>query len=302
MKKISILILSLIVCATSGFAQIDKSKQKANDGFGQNRAKTEKSANKGGVVSNANKGGVGFEVKHYDYEFSIGPRLGLGMTSMSESDGFSVGDGGKMGFGGGLAANVRFGSTGSRGEHLDGQGLLGIGVEFNYKQHSVKIKGNDDLSLGCLEIPVMLQLYPMYNSKQLKNLYIELGATISTAMSKSPDKLVYENNVDETIGNTHHTLYEKTTYPTKDLKGMDVKATIGVGYRFNKMSANDGFYMNARYYLGTSKLAGNFPGKISSAELSIGYMFQCVGTKKSASRAAAPARGNQPKVRKRTEF
>ena len=53
-----------------------------------------------------------------------------------------------------------------------------------------------------------------------------------------------------------------------------------VGYRFNKNSANDGFYAGARYYLGTSKLAGNFPGKMSSAEITIGYLFKCIGTKK----------------------
>ena len=74
--------------------------------------------------------------------------------------------------------------------------------------------------------------------------------------------------------------YKNTTYATGDLKGFDVRPTVGVGYRFNKNSANDGFYAGARYYLGTSKLAGNFPGKMSSAEITIGYLFKCIGTKK----------------------
>lgn len=273
MKKFNLILFSLFVCFATANAQIEGDG--GDDGFGQ------KTTTKTTKPSSSTGSQIFVKTKHYNYEFSVGPRLGLGISSMAESDGLKVVDGGKMGFGGGLAANVRFGgSQGTRGQHLDGQGLLGIGVEFNYKQHSIKMKENEDLNLGYLEIPVMLQVYPMYNSKQMKNLYLELGATIATAISKSPDNLVYENNVDETNGNTHHTLYEKTNYPIKDLKGMDVKATIGVGYRFNKLSANDGFYMNARYYIGTSKLAKNFPGTISSAEISIGYLFKCVGTKK----------------------
>lgn len=273
MKKFNLILFSLFACIATANAQIEGDG--GDDGFGQSSTK------KTTMTSGSALSKINVKTKHYNYEFSVGPRLGLGITSMSETDGMNIGNGGKMGFGGGLAANVRFGgSTGSRGEHLDGQGFFGIGIEFNYKQHSAKIVKNDDLSLGCFEIPIMLQLYPMYKSKQLKNLYIELGVTISTAISKKPDNLVFENNVDEMFGNTHHTLYEKTTYPTKDLKGMDVKATFGLGYRFRKLSANDGFYLNARYYLGTSKLAGNFPATISSAEISIGYLFKCVGTKK----------------------
>ena len=169
-----------------------------------------------------------------------------------------------MSFGGGLAANIRFGGKDSKGRNLDGQGLFGVGLELNYKQHTVKSLAGEDLKLGYFEVPIMLQFYPCYNTKQLKNLYIEVGPTIAGTLSKSPDILEYND----------------ITYHTGDLKGFDVKATLGVGYRFSKLSANEGFYANARYYLGTSKLAGNFPGKISSIEISIGYLFKCIGTKK----------------------
>lgn len=83
-------------------------------------------------------------------------------------------------------------------------------------------------------------------------------------MSASPERL----SADDII------------YKTGDIKGFDIKATVGLGYRFNKTSANDGLYLNARYYIGTSELAGNFPGKTSNFEFTIGYLFKCIGTKK----------------------
>lgn len=236
MKKLGLFCLSLLACFVSANAQIE--------GGGE----TEK---------------VHFEVKHYNYEVSVGPRLGVGISTMKESDDLEVYDGSGMNFGGGIAGNIRFGSTNSRGQYLDGQGLLGFGVELNYKSLSVKTLGDDDLKLSYFEVPVTVQLYPWYNSKQLKNLYLEAGVTLAGSLSSSPDELVVNN----------------TMYKTGDLKGFDVKPTIGIGYRFSKLSANDGFYVGARYYLGTSKLAGNFPGKISSAELTIGYLFKCIGTK-----------------------
>lgn len=252
MTKKKFMILSFLALAMSASAQIDK----GGDGFGQ-RSTTQTVTKKEGKK-------ITIKGKHYNYELSVGPRAGVGISTMSESEDLKIYDGSGIGFGGGLAANVRFGSKDSRGRYLDGQGLFGIGLELNYKSHSVKTLAEEDLKLGYFEVPVMLQFYPMYNSKQLKNLYIEVGPTLAGSLSSSPDALFYDN----------------VTYKTGDLKGFDVKATIGLGYRVNKNSANDGFYVNARYYYGTSKLAGNFPDKVSSAEISVGYLFKCIGTNK----------------------
>lgn len=254
MKKLNLIFLSLFVCMATANAQIE-----GDDGFGQKPKTTTTSQ---GQRQNGKK--LTVKTKHYKYELSVGPRLGIGFSSMSEGDGLNIYDGAGLSFGGGVAANIRFGGEDSRGRALDGQGLLGIGLELNYKSMSVKTKPGDNLKLGYFEVPVLLQLYPCYNTKQLKNLYIEVGATIAGTLSAGPDKISYQN----------------TTYATGDLKGFDIRPTVGIGYRFNKNSANDGFYGGARYYLGTSKLAGNFPGKMSCAEITIGYLFKCIGTKK----------------------
>lgn len=253
MKKFSIILLSLFV----GFAAANAQNNGDND-FGQ------KSATQNEELGNSARKQIQVKAKHYNYEVSVGARAGAGIARMSESDDLKFSDGGNLSFGGGVAANIRFGGKDSRGRALDGQGLLGAAVELNYKYYSVKTLGKKDLKMGYFEVPVLLQVYPCYNTKQLKNLYVEVGPTITGTLSASPDFIQ--------VG--------KLCYYTGDIKGYDVKATVGVGYRFNKTSANDGLYINARYYLGTSKLAGNFPGKLHSAEFSIGYLFKCIGTKK----------------------
>ena len=248
MKKLNLIFLSLFACIATANAQIE-----GDDGFGQKPKTTTTNQGQG-----QNGKRLSVKTKNYNYE------LYVGFSSMSESDGLELYDGAGLSFDGGIAANIRFGGKDSRGRALDGQGLFGIGLELNYKSMSVKTKPGDDLKMSYFEVPVLLQFYPCYNTKQLKNIYIEAGATIAGTLSASPDKVSYQN----------------TTYATGDLKGFDVRPTVGVGYRFNKNSANDGLYVGARYYLGTSKLAGNFPAKMSSAEITIGYLFKCIGTKK----------------------
>ena len=251
MKK-SIFIISLMAFALTATAQIEG----GDEGF------TQKSTRQATTQRTGKR--LNVQTKNYNYELSIGPRIGAGMSTMSEGDDLKVYDGSGLAFGGGLAANIRFGGKDSRGRALNGQGLFGLGLELNYKSLSVKTVAEDDLKLGYFEVPIMLQFYPMYTSKHLKNLYIEAGPTIAGTLSASPERM----SVGDVI------------YKTGDLKGFDIKATFGLGYRFNKTSANDGLYLNARYYLGTSELAGNFPGKISSFEFTLGYLFKCIGTKK----------------------
>lgn len=279
MKKISTLILLMCMGLVSVSAQIPgrPAQQNNSNGFGtreQNQQAPVGSSDSFGQRTPGSRPEI--KIKHYNYELSIGPRAGVGMTSMSEGDELSVLDGNGMGFGAGLGINLRFGSKDKKGRPLDGQGLIGLGLELNYKTYAAGLKSGDDMSLSCFEAPILLQIYPTSNVPQLRNLYIELGATVSGVLSASPENMTITK--DEQTFNHYYNRVE--TYNIGGIKGMDVKPTVGIGYRFSRNSANDGFYVNARYYMGSSDLAGNFPMKASSAELSIGYMFKCIGTKK----------------------
>ena len=62
------------------------------------------------------------------------------------------------------------------------------------------------------------------------------------------------------------------------LKGMDVRLMAGVGYEFavsknNKGETENLIGLNARYYMGTSKLASNFDSKMNTIEISLSWMF-----------------------------
>lgn len=255
MRKQLVLIISCVCLALSAVAQ-----NEGGNVLTQRSTTPQKSGKAGRSIT--------IKTKSYNYEFSIGPRVGGGLSMMSEGDGLNIADGSGFGFDAGLGLNVRFGGKDSRGRALNGQGLFGIGLELNYASNSIKTKMGDNLNLGYFEVPLLFQFYPAFGSKQLKNLYIEVGPTFSMLLSSSPDQLVSESPFVTSI------------YNTGDFKGGDIKGTIGVGYRFSRSSANDGLYLNFRYNLGTSDLAGNFPAKISSAELTIGYLFKCIGGKK----------------------
>lgn len=203
--------------------------------------------------------------KSYNYEFSIGPRVGVGAAMMSNGDNMKFADGTGFGFDAGLGLNVRFGGKDSKGRALNGQGLCGIALELNYAYGTHPTVTDESLKLGYFEVPVLFQIYPGFKTKQLKNLYIELGPTFAALVNKSPEGMAIDGS---------------TTLMTGGLKGGDIKGTVGLGYRFNRGSANDGFYVNFRYNIGFSDLAGNLPCKTSSAELTFGYLFKCVGGKK----------------------
>ena len=260
MKKFSLLIISLLTVASANATEI------GDDGFGQRPLKKTTTTTETTSSKKDSNSGFGRNRKVYGYEVSVGVRAGIGFSSMSESDGLEFSDGMGVGFGGGVAANIRFGNKDSQGRPIYGQGLFGVGLELNFKQHAIKTLAGENLKLSNIEVPLMLQIYPGYNMRSLRNLYIEVGPSFTIPMSASPDVISINQTKDD--------------YKVGDLKGYDVKLAAGVGYRFSKGSANDGFYANFRYYLGTSKLAGNFPAKVGSAELSIGYMFKCLGGKK----------------------
>jgi len=86
---------------------------------------------------------------------------------------------------------------------------------------------------------------------------IELGPTFTGVLSTSP-KVLSQGSIETGFMNMY----------LEKIKGFDVMASVGVGYYHNS-----GFTASARFNLGNSNLAGNFQTKVSSAELSVGYLF-----------------------------
>lgn len=252
MKKILFILSLLVLTATAVNAQSESEgefvKKRYNPETGQ-------SGNRGR--------NIGATRKENNFELSIGPRIGGGLAFMSQSDGLKIAKGSGFGFDAGVGANVRFGGKDGKGRSLNGRGLIGVGLEVNYAYRSLGTEADANLNLTNLEIPVLLQIYPGFKTKQLRNLYIEVGPTFSMILSSSPEILKQK--------------YE--WYHTGNFKGGDLKLTVGAGYRFSK-NANSGFYLNLRYNQGFSKLAGNFPAKVNGAEITIGYLFKCAGGSK----------------------
>lgn len=103
--------MPLLACALTASAQIN-----GNGGDFEQKPKSQ--------TRRTNGTDLQIKTKNYGYEFSMGVRAGAGVSMMSEGDDLKVYDGSGISYGGGVAANVRFGSKDSRGRALHGQGLF----------------------------------------------------------------------------------------------------------------------------------------------------------------------------------
>lgn len=174
---------------------------------------------------------------------SLGITAGGNYSMMSKYEPVDLGSRTGVGFQGGIALNMHFGQR--RGAD-PGTGPIGLQIEALYAQHCMKTDLSADIKLGYLEIPVLLKYYIT------PNVNIELGPTFCYIMSKAPDELKGD----------------ATSFSIGELKGGDIKGTIGVSYQ-----AKSGFYACARYNMGFSDLAKNFPCKVSAVSVSVGYLF-----------------------------
>lgn len=196
----------------------------------------------------------------------IGVKAGGTLSSMSQPNEGKLYDGSDFGFSGGLVFKSRFGKASENS--VGGTGYFAAGVELKYKAVSVKTFGTDEegednakLSLGYFEVPVYAQVYPFAKMPSLNTLYIEAGVAFAGTMSRSPKSLTLQD------ANSKVT-YNLDTDGSK-LKGMDVRPLAGIGYTI----PNTGLDISARYYLSTSDLAGNFPCKINTFEVSLAWLF-----------------------------
>ena len=250
MKKVVLLIFASMFCA-SMFAQ--RNVQRGGQSQRGGRSTTSILAQK----------------KH---AFYVGLRGGLDITSMTQPNECDLFDAAGVGGNIGVVGKMRFGRSSENA--FAGTGLFGAGLELKYKMNSVKTIGTDEtgnpnskLSVGYFEVPLYGQIYPFYKTNKMNTFYIEAGPDFAGTISRNPKSLTVDNLTGD---------YSSVTYyldnGDKKLKGWDVRVMFGLGYDFKiKNSKHEPAHLlgvNMRYYVGTSKLAENFPCKMNTFELS----------------------------------
>lgn len=177
------------------------------------------------------------------FTISLGAKAGVNYSFAGNPDGMDMGMKGNVGFQGGLAFNIHF--SDKKEYTPSGTGRFGIQLEAMYAQRSLKTD-IENIKLNCFSVPLLFQFYVT------PSFAIEVGPTFTGVLSTSPKTMNYNNNI---MG-------------LEKIKGYDVMVTAGVDY-YHK----SGFTASARYNMGNSHLAKNFKTKVSSAELSVGYLF-----------------------------
>lgn len=193
--------------------------------------------------------GVGAPKKN---AFFLGPKAGVTFGMMSQPEQADLYDGMGVGFSGGLAMKLRFGKATEDSD--GGTGLLGLGIEVKYVQNNVKLIGGEKLSMGFVEMPITFQIYPFKRSSAMNGFMIEVGPDFAYNITRSPEVVTANNYV----------------YKVGDLKSHDIRALVGLGYTIPRT----GLDINARYYMGFSKMAENMNSKMSYIEVSLSYLFR----------------------------
>lgn len=206
-----------------------------------------------------------FSEKEYNHVLYVGPVVGANMTMASGQPAkYDLFEGTGIGFSGGVAAKLRFG----RGTEnsMEGTGKLAAGIEVKYTVNNVKTKADDNLKLGYLDIPLLVQFYPLAGTTTANGLFVEAGPDFALLMSKSPDKLRLDLNEP-------YPGLQDIEYVTGDLKGGDFRIAMGLGYNYSMPKMDLGIH--ARYYLGFNELSKNvLPTKLNTLELSLSLMFK----------------------------
>lgn len=149
----------------------------------------------------------------------------------------------------GAVANMHFGRR--QDSSPGGTGWLGAQAEVLYGIRTIGTEKGTTLKMHCLEIPVLFQVYP------IPALAIEVGPTFTKTLKCTPDQL----QLDDIALNTGK------------LSGSDIMLTAGIAYKtpINLM-------VDFRYDIGLFTLAGNLESKVSSAMVSVAYLFN-IGNK-----------------------
>jgi len=186
---------------------------------------------------------------NYDRSFriAIGPKVGAGVAFGSDPTLYNLNFGSGFAYQGGLVVNAHFGRRYEQSQ--GGTGLFGIQAEAMYSVRTVSTGGSAKLNQKCIEIPVLVQIYPT------SAIGIEAGVTMVKFLGCSPNQINFED----------------ITIHTGEITGGDVMVTAGACYKMPF-----GLMIDLRYNLGMSNLAGNFDTKVSSFMASFTYLFNIV--------------------------
>ncbi len=208
-------------------------------------------------------------VKPKNHVFQLGVRAGGNLSMMSQPEECELFESSSFGYSGGAAMGLRFGRASENSSA--GTGLWGVGLEVNYRNSSAKTYAIDEngvenakLSLGYIDIPVSVQIFPCYKISAANTLYIEAGVSFAALLNRGPKSLTLNNLSGDYSGITYNINQEESK-----LKGGDIRPFAGVGYTIPKT----GLGLNVRYYIGTCNLAENLTSKVSSVEFSLSYKF-----------------------------
>lgn len=185
---------------------------------------------------------------------SVGLKVGGNYSTMSKYDDVDLGLKGSVGFEAGIVLSAHFGKRTKASD--PGTGALGVQIEALYSQHTIKTNLDENLKLSYFEVPILAKYY------FLPNFNIEAGLCVAGILSASPDKLTA--NLNEPWPGR-----QSVTFSTGDFKGFDIRPAIGLAYS----ASNTGLSVGARYYIGTSDMAKNFPCKMNTIEVALAYSF-----------------------------
>jgi len=180
------------------------------------------------------------------FRIAIGPKVGAGLAFGTDSKNYNLNLGSGLAFQGGLAFNAHLGRRHAASE--GGTGLLGFEVEALYGTRKIAVE-NESMKMGCLEFPVLIQIYP------IPTLAIEAGATMVKGLKTKPENIDVNNMV---LG-------------VGEMKSNDVMLSFGASF-----NARFGLSIGLRYNMGMSNLAGNFDSKANSLMFSLAYLLKIV--------------------------
>lgn len=195
------------------------------------------------------------------YSIAIGPKAGIGIAMGTDGVFMANSMEYKFDFKNGVAyqigakANIHFGRR--YPQSPGGTGWFGIEAEILYGNRNIKAKENGNLRMHCLEIPILVEIYP------IPSLAIEIGPTFVSILKCSPEQLYFDDVEPNTIAVGAPQIGQ--------ISGSDLMLTFGINYKLPM-----GLAFDARYNLGNMGLAGNFDCKISSLMVTVSYLFSLV--------------------------